>query len=521
MNTFKDVPQVVSALQTVAAKGTEWEAIFNNPQEAIKALKAQPAKKAMSKDMRVYDTSPVRDAVWQMQRVMSKSSAHARGLVGMGKLDAPIAAQALDAIHQQFEMMRAHLAAHTRTADGVLSHEDVTLTVVAGDFDGMRSQSPTADLYGIEEGETKVLEDSYESSSHWDAEMQDNGDSSTKAAKPSESETTTIAAMHTAWDALLLEHSRTRWSDSLYAEAAFEDTSWPDHDLWEGFTERMASAALNSVDYAKGPTLKAEAKEKGRKRCYVLTTPFEDSKLKPYTRWAINAGMRRIWRDRQVLAGRLEAYIVQLSDMEAAAFDEERTNAPAHWMRLVQNRPEAREVDFMYTTLSETDIWDTVHGKAVARDAEWCKGIGFSAETYAVQSHQERHADKTMYMAQWDDNETHLVHEVRWLTYVIEKLERLIQGLDSLYAELGVVEQAGSYLWKWRSEAPKVDSFNSPAVPPVYWNLKGFYLTEEDAQEALAAEFEDLSEKMAADEGDAFERALLANMIMHGVGGGA
>ena len=29
MNTFKDVPQVVSALQTVAAKGTEWEAIFN------------------------------------------------------------------------------------------------------------------------------------------------------------------------------------------------------------------------------------------------------------------------------------------------------------------------------------------------------------------------------------------------------------------------------------------------------------------------------------------------------------
>jgi len=283
----------------------------------------------------------------------------------------------------------------------------------------------------------------------------------------------------------------------------------------------MASAALNSVDYSKGAAAKADAKEKGRKRCYVLTTPFEDSKLKPYTRWAINAGMRRIWRDRQVLAGRLEAYITQLSDMEAAAFDEERTNAPAHWMRLVQNRPEAREVDFMYTTLSETDIWDTVHGKAVARDAEWCKGIGFSAETYAVQSHQERHADKTMYMAQWDDNETHLVHEVRWLTYVIEKLERLIQGLDSLYAELGVVEKAGSYLWKWRSEAPKVDSFNSPAVPPVYWNLKGFYLTEEDAQEALAAEFEDFSEKMVADEGDAFERALLANMIMNGSGGGA
>jgi len=55
----------------------------------------------------------------------------------------------------------------------------------------------------------------------------------------------------------------------------------------------------------------------------------------------------------------------------------------------------------------------------------------------------------------------------------------------------------------------------------VYWNLKGFYLTEEDALVALEAEFEDLSEQMAADEGDAFERAFLANMVMHGVGGGA
>ena len=517
MNTFKDVPQVVSALQTVAAKGTEWEAIFNNPQEAIKALKAQPAKKAMSKDMRVYDTSPVRDAVWQMQRVMSKSSAHARGLVGMGKLDAPIAAQALDAIHQSFENMRADLAAHTRTADGVLSHEDVTITVVAGDFDEMRAQSPTADLYGIEDGETQVMEDSYESSAHWDAEMQDNGDNSTKAAKPSESETTTMAAMHTAWDALLLEHGRTRWSDSLYAEAAFEDTSWPDHDLWEGFTERMASAALNSVDYAKGAAAKADAKEKGRKRCYVLTTPFEDSKLKPYTRWAINAGMRRIWRDRQVLAGRLEAYITQLSDMEAAAFDEERTNAPANWYSLVLARPEPRETSLMYFDVSENELWDNVRGSVLSKEAAWCEGIGFEGENYKSITN----GTSQVHMAEWEGNTPKIEHESRWVNYLIEKLEGLIQGLDSLYAELGVVEQAGSYLWKWRSEAPRVDSFNSPPTPPVYWNLKGFYLTEEDALVALEAEFEDLSEKLAADEGDAFERAFLANMVMHGVGGGA
>ena len=517
MNTFTTVPQVITALQTVAAKGTEWEAIFNNPQEAIKALKAQPAKKAMSKDMRVYDTSPVRDAVWQMQRVMSKSSAHARGLVGMGKLDAPIAAQALDAIHQSFENMRADLAAHTRTADGVLSHEDVTITVVAGDFDEMRAQSPTADLYGIEDGETQVMEDSYESSAHWDAEMQDNGDNSTKAAKPSESETTTMAAMHTAWDALLLEHGRTRWSDSLYAEAAFEDTSWPDHDLWEGFTERMASAALNSVDYAKGAAAKADAKEKGRKRCYVLTTPFEDSKLKPYTRWAINAGMRRIWRDRQVLAGRLEAYITQLSDMEAAAFDEERTNAPSNWYSLVLARPEPRETSLMYFDVSENELWDNVRGSVLSKEAAWCEGIGFEGENYKSITN----GTSQVHMAEWEGNTPKIEHESRWVNYLIEKLEGLIQGLDSLYAELGVVEQAGSYLWKWRSEAPRVDSFNSPPTPPVYWNLKGFYLTEEDALVALEAEFEDLSEKLAADEGDAFERAFLANMVMHGVGGGA
>ena len=517
MNTFTTVPQVVSALQTVAAKDTEWEPLFTNPEVAIAELRARPGYKGMTKDMRVFNTSPIRDAVWQQQRVMSKAAAHARGLVGMGKLDMPIAVLALDAIHQQFESFRAHLAAHTKTADGVLSYEDVTLTVVAGDFDEMRSQSPTADLYGIEDGETQVMEDYYESSSHWDAEMQDNGDSSTKAAKPSESETTTIAAMHNAYDALLLEHSRTRWSDSLYAEAAFEDTSWPDHDLWEGFTERMASAALNSVDYAKGAAAKADAKEKGRKRCYVLTTPFEDSKLKPYTRWAINAGMRRIWRDRQVLAGRLEAYITQLSDMEAAAFDEERTNAPSNWYSLVLARPEPRETSLMYFDVSENELWDNVRGSVLSKEAAWCEGIGFEGENYKSITN----GTSQVHMAEWEGNTPKIEHESRWINYLIEKLEGLIQGLDSLYAELGVVEQAGSYLWKWRSEAPKVDSFNSPPTPPVYWNLKGFYLTEEDALVALEAEFEDLSEKLAADEGDAFERAFLANMVMHGVGGGA
>ena len=514
MNTL---PQVITVLKTVAAKGTEWEALYANPKVAVAELRARPGYKGMTKDMRVFNTSPIRDAVWQQQRVMSKAAAHARGLVGMGKLDAPIAAQALDAIHQQFESFRADHAARTKAADPVLSYEDVTLTVVAGDFDEMRAQSPTADLYGIEDGETQVMEDSYESSSHWDAEMQDNGDSSSKVAKPSESETTTIAAMHTAYDALLLEHGRTRWSDSLYAEAAFEDTSWPDHDLWEGFTERMASAALNSVDYSKGAAAKADAKEKGRKRCYVLTTPFEDSKLKPYTRWAINAGMRRIWRDRQVLGRRLEAYITQLSDMEAAAFDEERTNAPANWYSLVLARPEPRETSLMYFDVSENELWDNVRGSVLSKEAAWCEGIGFEGENYKAITN----GTSQVHMAEWEGNTPRIDHDSRWVNYLIEKLEGLIQGLDSLYAELSLSEQAGSYLWKWRSEAPKVDSFNSPPTPPVYWNLKGFYLTEEDALVALEAEFEDLSEKLAADEGDAFERAFLANMVMNGVGGGA
>ena len=514
MNTL---PQVVSALQTVGAKGTEWEPLFNNPEVAIAELRARPGYKGMTKDMRVFNTSPIRDAVWQQQRVMSKAAAHARGLVGMGKLDVPIAALALDIIHQQMEGFRADHAARTKAADPVLSYEDVTLTVVAGDFDEMRSCSPTADLYGLVDGETQVMEDSYESSSHWDAEMQDNGDGSSKVARPSESETTTIAAMHTAYDALLLEHGRTRWSDSLYAEAAFEETSWPDHDLYEAFTERMAAAALNSVDYAKGAAAKADEKEKGRKRCYVLTTPFEDSKLKPYTRWGINAGMRRIWRDRQVLAGRLEAYITQLSDMESQAFDEERNNSAPYWHRLVLARPEPRETSLMYFDVSENELWDNVRGSVLSKEAAWCEGIGFEGENYKSITN----GTSQVHMAEWEGNTPKIDHDSRWINYLIEKLEGLIQGLDSLYAELGIVEQAGSYLWKWRSEAPKVDSFNSPPTPPVYWNPKGFYLTEEDAQEALAAEFEDLSEKMAADEGDAFERAFLANMVMNGSGGGA
>jgi hypothetical protein len=171
----------------------------------------------------------------------------------------------------------------------------------------------------------------------------------------------------------------------------------------------------------------------------------------------------------------------------------------------------------MYFDVSENELWDNVRGSVLSKEAAWCEGIGFEGENYKSITN----GTSQVHMAEWEGNTPRIDHDSRWVNYLIEKLEGLIQGLDSLYAELGVVEQAGSYLWKWRSEAPKVDSFNSPAVPPVYWNLKGFYLTEEDALVALEAEFEQLEEQMVADEGDAFERAFLANMVMNGSGGGA
>ena len=118
----------------------------------------------------------------------------------------------------------------------------------------------------------------------------------------------------------------------------------------------------------------------------------------------------------------------------------------------------------MYREVHEVNLWDTTTGTITSKKADWCEG-GMKGELAFT-----RVINSKVVMEEWEHDAvhmSHLAHEVRWVTYLIDELTSLIAELDELYAALGVIETAGQYLWKWRAQTREVGGFPNPPSPPV------------------------------------------------------
>lgn len=98
----------------------------------------------------------------------------------------------------------------------------------------------------------------------------------------------------------------------------------------------------------------------------------------------------------------------------------------------------------------------------------------------------------------------------RWFTAVIEACDSQIAALNSIYPVLRELDLSLGKIW---------ELFNAegtmPSAPPVYWNMKGYYLTEEEALAAIQLEQAEWALKNRMSDDDAAREAVQALMLMH------
>ena len=481
------------SLYELAVKGTLWEHMPEEKEAIQKYLKCIPNTKVTTRDLRVFESTPVRRALFEMRRVMSTFSSNARAAVQAGLIEAPIAAQALRERHDQWQLILAAFAATRKEADQELVYETVGVITQHGDFDLMQSEKMTSFEEEECDGDDDGM-DAYESAKFWDREAQD-CDSAPRTQKFTEEEGQIVTALHDAWDVLLLDPARTQWTDFRYSATLFSGMEWPTHlGIWPDFLERFAEAQINMIDGSANAAEREANREKARKRCLVLTTDVKDSNLIHYTRWALSAACRRIWRDiNGPIEGRMESLRAHLDRLASDNMTEEAyTSAPTYLTRVVTEYPTAREINLIYDTADEADAWsENWHTRAVT-----------ASGSMADSQHGMELHPAFIGMTQYD-------LERMWAQYQLEQFEEIKEELWELYAILRAWELRAASLWKWSAEQPnRVGDFVPPHEPPVYWNRKGFYLTEEDAITALRAEEEALVEQTKVDELGAFTEAV-------------
>ena len=244
-----------------------------------------------------------------------------------------------------------------------------------------------------------------------------------------------------------------------------------------------------------------------------------------YDRWAVNHATRRVWRDMVTLRRLKDRITKEVDDCLRLEFYEERNNVENPlWARSLSNE----EGQFDRTTNRTWYLagWDTVaEHELVNKDdggyADFMKSFGNRQTVHEMFEVKANHAsvsidpegntsrkaevkiddfDGVIYPGEYGCFKTGDVHgwvapegmvrdfssagerERHILNRVVERIDVMLEGMRSLWKELRAVEEATAGVW----DALHTDGM--PEVPPVYWNMEGFFLTEEEALKAVESE---------------------------------
>ena len=257
-------------------------------------------------------------------------------------------------------------------------------------------------------------------------------------------------ALHMPQELWRYEPNEILGSEALMVSAAkqFGKIDLPvDHPDWSTFVERVAEALAVSVDYASNDEAKKAEKEKAETRLLVAQQGIAAAPKK--ARWAVNHLARRIWRDMQVLSRKIDAWELRKERISEQIMREERFNLPATMSRIMSERPTDTGDEPRRFFL----IWEVVDEAAM-------QPIDFNGLS------QGRFEIETLGNAQ-------------------SHAASIISRMDELYKLVRQVDEALSPIWAAHA------SPGMPEQPPVYWNHRGFYLTEDEAREAMEAEDEE------------------------------
>lgn len=421
-----------------------------------------------------YEMSLFRDTMFKSQMAMTNIALALRAANELGVLPYTQAVKHMRDAHRLIEQVSMGFAAHRGENHRELVLAEVTLAVKDGCFDETTSGAP--ELYSEEE----LLECGYDYEQIEEIlEMQEaaltSHNSGERAGSMSEDEGKLITAIHDPsqlWD---MEFTDIDWIEAATAKVALIGKQWPQPSVaWDLVLDRLADSWAAALEYA-------DDKEAMQKKIERRMTSLDDLHAKPmYARWAINHVTRRVWRDIQALKMTKERFEQQLERLDRQAFAEERYNAPARVTRVgMGEATELSRVQYLpFGDISEADV---------GFGPELVRMTVFGSETAnaVIDSMPHLGADGVHFHTGGGhqlDTGTQEDRDRAWFNAVIEACEAQRDAITPVYKELRELDLSLSKLWELFAR----DAM--PVAPPVYWNKHGWYLTEQEAQDALPIE---------------------------------
>lgn len=170
--------------------------------------------------------------------------------------------------------------------------------------------------------------------------------------------------------------------------------------------------------------------------------------LAGYARWAVNHYTRRIWRDIKVLELSRERYEQKINELLARIHREETTDMEPVLTRT--NMGEAQELGYTINLPFIGEFGDD------------------QLDPYATQGER-----------------MHALYSL-----ILSAIDEVMPVLAAMYAEYRALDEAHSTIW-----ALMANDQLPVAYPPVYWNNKGWYNSEDEAFEAF---LEEMAERAAS-----------------------
>lgn len=505
------------------------------------------------------EVSVLSSATWHpnLQRAINALTLSVKLAVATRQLPWIKAAGVITTAHRRAELLSAAIAAHRGHSDEMLFPlAGINVKTEEGSFDAFKSDKD--DPYSEEE----LLEmglgwDQIEEFLELQKATQDARPEAPRSGEGSVSgaEGWYRTTLHTTSQVADLQLNKLQFGEWMAAKAIVSTLAWPTGPDWVAFMNRvvlMWEAKVQRIrstneqireenSRARGTGKKPKPElaqavidemvndelEKQAKRGIDI----QDLTAKPlHVRWTVNHLARRAWRDTQMLKRQLERYQARVDQLVELDYLEERygPDSPEFKARIGRiNMGEAAEQTRSASFLGYLDVLreeevgvgelDRPHVRKVKDQGEDLFLLTRGAPVrrygadgiYFVGTNEIR--DRTESGIRLIDREsvvrsTPFVREMAWASACVENTAEALRIASAMYKHLRAMDEALACLWEIAIEGQ--DAPTMPPAPPVYWNLKGFYLTEEAAQAALAEELQEATQQRLLSQDDAIMAAV-------------
>lgn len=440
-----------------------------------------------------YTMSAARDVLFKSQMAVSNIALAMRAATELGMLPYTQAVHHAKKAHDLIERVSLGFAANRQENHRELVAAEVAIKVKDGCFEALTAA-------GAHYTEEELLESGYDwedietilEAQELNQVARNSGDRTQSMAQDEGVLRTALHNVSQLWDIKLQD---IEWSEGFTAKVALIGKQWPTANAaWDVVLDRLADSWAAALEYADD---KEAMQAKINRRMLAL----EDLHAKPmYARWAINHVTRRVWRDIKALERTKQRFEEQLDRLERQVHAEERYGVPSRATRIGMGEAvDMERVQYLpFGTISEAELFPgrSAESRELLNELtdEWAEAI---KDVVGNGEHEL-------------GSETQAVRDRSWFVNVIDACDNQIALVRPVYRELRTLDLSLTKMWELFNQEGAM-----PSAPPVYWNARGAYLTEQEADNALLVEQAEWASKNRMADDEALEAAIalmLANM---------